>query len=208
MDCAATSHCEEIAMHISVSNPSVSNTALEAAPRGMAIRFVAGTGAGRTEGAAFDAALVAAGACEQNLFHLSSVLPPNSGIVCTRHVTPPLERGQRSLVVLAQMRQSQPGRAAHAGIGWMQVGDNGPGLFVELHDEDRDRLESELHATLEAARRRRAAGYGPVHTVIASGRCAAEPVCAVVVGVYAGVHAPAGSNADAADGAARHEAPH
>jgi arginine decarboxylase len=200
-------------MHISVSNPSVSNpsvsnTALEATPRGMAIRFVAGTGAGRTEGAAFDAALAAAGACEQNLLYLSSVVPPNSGIVCTRHVTPPLEPGQRQLVVLAQMRQSQPGRAAHAGIGWVQVGDDGPGLFVELHDEDRDRLESELHATLETARRRRAAGYGPVHTVIASERCAAEPVCAVVVAVYASGRAQPGSNGPAAHGAARHEAPH
>lgn len=191
-------------MHISVSN-----TALEAVPRGMAIRFVAGTGAGPTEGAAFDAALAAAGASEQNLFYLASVLPPNSGIVCTHHAAPqPLEQGRRQLVVLAQMRQSQPGRAAHAGIGWVQAGDDGPGLFVELHDEDRDRLESVLHATLETARRRRVAGYGPVHTVIASDRCAAEPVCAVVVAVHASERVQPGLHGHAAHGAARHESPH
>ena len=156
-----------------------------AAQRGMAIHLSAGSGTGPTELAAFDAALMDAGVANYNLLYLSSVIPPNSRIVCNRHVTPPHEYGQRLYVVLAQMRQSQPGGQAHAGIGWVQVGDDGPGLFVELHDDNRERLESDLHATLNDMRHRRAAGYGPVRTVIASQRCNDAPVCALVVAVYA-----------------------
>lgn len=86
---------------------------------------------------------------------------------------------------MSQMRQSRAGRPAHAGIGWVQQGDRGPGLFVELHDEDRDRLEHELHLTLASMCRSRATDYGPVHTAIAPRECVASPVCALVVAVYA-----------------------
>jgi arginine decarboxylase len=164
--------------------PSASNGEL-IVQRGMTIRLAAGTGSGPTELAAFDAALMDAGVANYNLLYLSSVIPPNSRIVCNRHVTPPHEYGQRLYVVIAQMRESRIGHEAHAGIGWVQAGDTGPGLFVELHDSDRGRLDADLHATLEDMRHRRAAGYGPVRTVIASQRCTGAPVCALVVAVYA-----------------------
>jgi arginine decarboxylase len=153
--------------------------------RGIAVHLASGTGRGPTKQAAFDAALRDAGVADAELFHLSSVIPPNARIACTRHVTPPHEQGKRLCVVLAQMRQSEPGRQAHAGVGWVQAGEGGPGLFVQLHDENRDQLEHDLHATLDDSRRRRAAGHGPVRILIASQRCGREPVCALVVAVYA-----------------------
>ena len=150
------------------------------------IHLATGTGEGPTPLAAFDAALMDAGVANHNLLCLSSVIPPNARIVRARHRTLPDDYGRRLYVVMAQMRQSQPGHQAHAGIGWVQEGDDGRGLFVELHDADRDRLEDDLHATLGAMRRSRGeVCFGPVHTAIASHACTVQPVCALVVAVYA-----------------------
>lgn len=62
-----------------------------------------------------------------------------------RHRTLRDDYGRRLYVVMSQMRQSRPGQDAHAGIGWVQEGDDVRGLFVEIHDDDRDRLEHDLH---------------------------------------------------------------
>jgi arginine decarboxylase len=153
--------------------------------RPLDIHLCAGTGAGPTPLAAFDAALADAGVANYNLLCLSSVIPPNARIVRARHRGQPHDYGRRLYVVMAQMRQDRPEGWAHAGIGWIQEGDHGRGLFVELHDEDRDRLEHDLHATLDAMRRSRDVDYGPVQTAIASRQCGAQPVCALVTAVYA-----------------------
>ena len=86
---------------------------------------------------------------------------------------------------MSQMRQSRPGRHAHAGIGWVQAGDDGRGLFVQLHDHNRERLEQDLHITLGAMRCYRDVDCGPVQMAIASHLCTTLPVCALVVAVYA-----------------------
>jgi arginine decarboxylase len=67
----------------------------------------------------------------------------------------------------------------------VQADDDGRGLFVELHDADRDRLEDDLKTTLGAMRLSRDVEFGPVQMVIASRLCAAQPVCALAVAVYA-----------------------
>lgn len=149
------------------------------------IQLSSGTGEGPTELAAFDAALMDAGVANYNLLCLSSVIPPNARIVRGKHPTLPDDYGRRLYVVMSQMRQGQPGREAHAGIGWVQEGDDGRGLFVELHDHDRDRLERDLRSTLDAMRRYRDVDYGPVRTAIASRLCVEAPVCALMVAVYA-----------------------
>jgi arginine decarboxylase len=153
--------------------------------RALSIHLSCGAGEGPTPLAAFDAALMDAGVANYNLLCLSSVIPPNARIVRARHRTQPDDYGRRLYVVMSQMRQNHPGRHAHAGIGWVQEGDDGRGLFVELHDDDRDRLEHDLHDTLGAMRRSRDVDYGPVQTAIASRLCGARPVCALVVAVYA-----------------------
>jgi arginine decarboxylase len=159
--------------------------ALSALPRALNIHMASGAGEGPTELAAFDAALMDAGVANYNLLCLSSVIPPNATIVRARHRTLQGDHGRRLYVVMSQMRQSGVGRPAYAGIGWVQQADDGPGLFVELHDDDRDRLEADLHATLNAMRAYRDIDFGPVQTQIASTTCIAQPVCALVVAVFA-----------------------
>lgn len=144
-----------------------------------------GTGQGPTELAAFDAALRDAGVANYNLLCLSSVIPPGSRIERGRWVTPPGHWGQRLYVVLSQARSAQPGDTVHAGIGWVQHAGGGQGLFVELHGDDSARLQHELTLTLQAMQQGRGIDFGPVHTEIASATCAGEPVCALVVAVFA-----------------------
>ena len=158
---------------------------LAAPPRAMHIHLSSGSGEGPTELAAFDAALVDAGVANYNLLCLSSVIPPRAEVVRRPHRTPPEDYGRRLYVVMSQMRESRPGHAAHAGIGWVQEADSGRGLFVELHDSDPARLGHDLHATLDAMCSQRAFDYGPVHTEVASAVCIDRPVCALVVAVYA-----------------------
>lgn len=144
-----------------------------------------GLGRGPTLLAAFDAALLDAGVANYNLICLSSVIPPGSTIERRRWQTPAHEWGQRLYCVLSQAREDRTGHAVHAGIGWVHDEQGGQGLFVELHDGDRDRLEHDLRATLGAMTAGRGVTLGPVHTEIVSARCEGEPVCALVIAVYA-----------------------
>lgn len=149
------------------------------------IAVARGLGAGPTPLAAFDTALLDAGVANYNLICLSSVIPPGSTIERRRWSTPPQHWGQRLYCVLSQVREDRPGREVHAGIGWVHGAELGEGLFVELHDHDRDRLERDLHRTLASMQHRRGIQLGAVHTEIASARCDTEPVCALVIAVYA-----------------------
>ena len=161
----------------------LSTVAPKPAPFG-AITLAAGIGRGPTSLAAFDTALLDAGVANYNLICLSSVIPPGAHIVRKRWHTPAQEYGQRLYVVMSQMREDRPGHEAHAGVGWVRDKHKGHGLFVELHDHDRTRLEHDLHATLATMQRNRGVELGPVHTELASARCDGEPVCALVIAVY------------------------
>lgn len=149
------------------------------------IALATGVGSGPTPLAAFDAALLDAGVANYNLICLSSVIPPGSVIERRRWHTPAREWGQRLYCVMSQMREERPGHTAHAGIGWVRDERDGRGLFVELHDSDRERLQHDLEATLEHMQARRRVSLGPVRTEIASATCTGEPVCALVIAVYA-----------------------
>ncbi len=144
-----------------------------------------GIGQGPTTLAAFDAALLDAGVANYNLICLSSVIPPGSVIERRRWHTPPQAWGQRLYCVMSQTREDRPNHAVHAGIGWVRDDELGHGLFVELHDDNRQRLERDLHATLEAMQRNRGMALGNVQTEIASAHCGGDPVCALVIAVYA-----------------------
>lgn len=150
-----------------------------------AITLARGVGRGPTLLAAFDTALLDAGVANYNLICLSSVIPPGSRIERRRWLTPPQAWGQRLYCVLSQAREDRPGQAVHAGIGWVRDDEGGQGLFVELHDHDRERLERDLGSTLQTMQRNRGMALGPVQTEIASARCEGEPVCALVIAVYA-----------------------
>jgi arginine decarboxylase len=149
------------------------------------ITLAAGIGCGPTCLAAFDTALLDAGVANYNLICLSSVIPPGSRIERRRWHTPFQAWGQRLYCVLSQAREDRPGHTAHAGIGWVRDDEGGHGLFVELHDHDRDHLEHDLRATLETMQRNRGVALGSAQVEIASARCEREPVCALVIAVYA-----------------------
>jgi hypothetical protein len=47
------------------------------------------------------------------------------------------------------------------------------------------RVQHDLHSTLLSMQRNRGVSLGPVHTEIASSTCNGDPVCALVIAVYA-----------------------
>lgn len=149
------------------------------------IALATGLGEGPTPLAAFDAALRDAGVANYNLLCLTSVIPPGSVIERRKWVTPPEDWGRRLYCVLSHMRENRPGRDAHAGIGWVRHAASGAGLFVELHDAHRGRLDAGLRASLAAMQAGRDIDLGDVHTEIASITCRTRPVCALVIAVYA-----------------------
>lgn len=151
----------------------------------MRIHLTTGKGQGPTPLAAFDAALMTAGVANYNVIGLSSVIPPRSEIVRSKGTVSIEDYGRRLYVVMSQMREDRPGHWAHAGLGWMQEESTGRGLFVELHCHDRERLERDLHSTLEAMRRHRDLRYGSVETEIVGVVCREQPVCALAIAVYA-----------------------
>jgi pyruvoyl-dependent arginine decarboxylase (PvlArgDC) len=154
-------------------------------PGTLNIRLHPGTGEGPTPHAAFDAALIDAGVAVCVRLRESSLIPPGCKVVRAQGHTVSLADRHRWVVVMSQMQQSRPGQHAHAGIGWMQRADDGSGLFIDLHDEVRDRLLHDLHAAFGAIRSFRVATHGSVQTLLASRRCEGLPVCAIVIAACA-----------------------
>lgn len=149
------------------------------------IALATGLGEGPTPLAAFDAALRDAGVANYNLICLSSVIPPGSVIERRKWVTPREDWGRRLYCVVSQMREERPGHGAHAGIGWVRDEFTGAGLFVELHDASRARLDADLRATLRSMQAGRGIDFGEPETEIASIHCKGAPVCALAIAVYA-----------------------
>jgi arginine decarboxylase len=156
----------------------------DAAPFGPIV-IAPGVGRGPTALAAFDSALLDAGVANYNLICLSSVIPPGSRVERRRWSTPPQDWGRRLYCVVSQAREERPGHSVYAGIGWVQDPESGQGLFVELHDDDTERLDRDLRATLGSMQRQRGQAPRTVQTEIASAHCQDGPVCALVIAVYA-----------------------
>lgn len=151
----------------------------------MQIRIASAIGRGPTPLAAFDAALRGAGVEDYNLIALSSVIPTGASIVRSRFSTPPSEYGHRLYVVMAHEAAIRPGEEAWAGLGWTQEQESGRGLFVELHGSSRRAVETEIGSTLDAMKQARRYSYGKNESEIAGVVCEGEPVCALVIAVYA-----------------------
>jgi len=161
-----------------VVNAATGNT------RSMNIILSTGTGVGPTARAAYDAALFCAGVTDYNMIYLSSVIPPHCCIFREAYRTPADDYGKRLYVVQSKMTQSQSGMWAHAALGWLQEERTGRGLFIDLHDDNLERLQRDLHATAQAMQGNRAIGYGPLQAEFVSMPCREQPVCALVIAVY------------------------
>ena len=96
----------------------------------MVVRLIAGTGAGATNHAAYEAALQAAG------------------------------HEQRLCVAQSHMAQSQTGSWAHAALGWLRDERTGCATFIELQHDNLERLQRELHAAALSRRYQSAVPLG------------------------------------------------
>jgi arginine decarboxylase len=156
---------------------------------GMQIDVAGGAGEGPTELAAFDAALRTVGVSNYNLIRLSSVIPPGSVVSAPqRQLSPPGGWGDRLYVVVAESRTGIVGDQAWAGIGWIQDPHAGHGLFVEHEGHSEAKVRSDIALSLTALRQGRGAigaALGDAQIVTSGVSCTDQPVCALVLAVFA-----------------------
>ena len=151
----------------------------------MQIEIASAVGSAPTALGAFDAALRNAGIENYNLIPLSSVIPPGAVLERTRFSAPPSEYGHRLYVVMARHETAQVGEEAWAGLGWTQEPESGRGLFVELHGTSKRSVERAIESTLDSMKEARPYDYGKNDREIAGIVCEGDPVCALVIAVYA-----------------------
>lgn len=149
----------------------------------MKIILTTGIGEGDTKLSAFDAALWDAGIANSNLITLSSIIPPNSVIVSDKTTLNNENFGDRLYVVLAQKRESDVGREAWAGIGWVQS-DDGRGLFVEHSGSQKAEVVRQIKESLNDMTKYRKEKYGIINYQVAGIQCRIRSVCAVVAAIY------------------------
>lgn len=86
-------------------------------------------------------------------------------------------------MVLAEKRESEKGREAWAGIGWVQSKD-GRGLFVEHEGAQQAEVARLIKETLNDMIKYRKEKFGEIHYQVVGIRCQNKPVCVVVAAVY------------------------
>lgn len=158
----------------------------------MKISVVRGSGIGKTQLSAFDAALKDAGVYNYNLITLSSIIPPGTTVVkIPRYKTPHQEYGHKLYVVKAERRSNEVGKYIAAGIGWFQT-EGGKGVFVEheIIGETDVAVESEIKLRIENSLRDlcefRGFRYDEKHTrsSIQMTRITKNPTCVLILAVY------------------------
>lgn len=142
----------------------------------MKIIVASGVGEGPTATAAFDAALLAAGAANYNLIPLLSVIPGGAVVVRGTLDQDPSTHGDRLYVVLARRDEQEPGREAWAGIGWVQDPADGTGLMVELSGGDREAVREAIEMSLDSMNAPRSNRCGPIDHEITGARCRGVPI--------------------------------
>lgn len=151
----------------------------------LSITITSGVGIGGTRLAAFDAALWNAGIANYNLIKLSSIIPPHSEVKSSKKITNGSDDvfGNKLFVVLAENRESEHGRKAWAGIGWVQSED-GRGLFVEQSGSQEAEVKRLIKETLQSMMKYRAERFGRINYKVVGIRCTDEPVCALCAAIY------------------------
>jgi len=153
-------------------------------PRKKQIYVTSGTSQGQTQLAAFDAALLHAGVANFSLIKLSSVIPPNCQVKVERpDLNTDQNYGKKLFVVISEKHESEKGREAWAGIGWVQAKD-GRGLFVEQKGAQQAEVMRLIKDTLNDMTKNRHHEYGEIHYQVVGVHCEEHPVCALVVAVY------------------------
>lgn len=150
----------------------------------MNIIISSGTGEGNTQLSSFDEALFNAGIANYNLIRLSSVIPPKSVLKIEPYEGNGKDGfGNRLYLVYAEKRESEKGREAWAGIGWVQTLD-GRGLFVEHNGSQQAEVIRMINSSLADMVKYRTDEFGEIHYQVVGVRCEDKPVCALVAAVY------------------------
>jgi arginine decarboxylase len=154
--------------------------------RHMILHMSAAIGAGDTELAAFDDALLKVGAANYNLVRLSSVIPPGTTVaeIDGAMPSPGGTWGDRLYVVYAEQRAASPGDEVWAGVGWVQD-ESGRGLFVEHEGPSESGVRSDLAASLEQLQRGRGIHFGTMRQRVIGATVTDRPLCALVLCAYA-----------------------
>ena len=151
----------------------------------MKIQVSSGIGKAPTKLAAFDAALHEAGVANYNLIRLSSIIPPGSVIKVVKPVEEqPGKWGDKLYVVMAETRVDTPNVEAWAGIGWVQDGKTGKGLFVEHEGANEATVRRDIEQSLQALMATRQVDFGSISMEVTGVTCVHEPVCALVIATY------------------------
>lgn len=149
------------------------------------IHVTKGTGTGGTKIAAFDAALFNAGIADFNLIRLSSIIPPQSVIERSPYIKSEHDFGNKLYLVYASEIQSEAGKEAWAGIGWVTATDGSQkGLFTEHEGHSEQEVLNLITETLTAMTAYRTDSYGEIEYEIVGIPCTDKPVCALVAAVY------------------------
>ena len=153
----------------------------------MEITVVAGTAHGRTELAAYDAALADANLHNYNLVTVSSVVPADAVVPVVEEAPPLGPAGNRLTVV--QARASATPSDAHeteravAALGWATG--PGPGLFYEASGADADAVRRTVEEGLVDGRDLREWEFTDEGTLVAETETSADAyTAAVVVAAY------------------------
>ena len=150
----------------------------------MKIYITSGIGSGRTELSAFDDALFKAGVANFNLILLSSIIPPGTKVEKVQSLNWNNENyGHRLYCVLSRYAISTPGKEAWAGIGYVQA-DDGSGLFVEHHADNKTELVRLIDYSLEDMQSYRNLTYGKIQYIMSGIECTDRPVCALAIAAY------------------------
>lgn len=154
------------------------------AGRTVQIRVFSATATGPTAVVAFDRALRAGGAHDQNVIRLSSIVLAHAHVV--RAAVPPAAAGGRLYSVLIDQRCEQPGREAWAGLAWAVDRSGRGGIFVEAAGSAEEMVRAELEVSIEALLADRPYWDAAPHECEVVGVvCIDDPVCALVMAAYA-----------------------
>ena len=150
----------------------------------MKISITWGSGEGKTEMGAFDAALFDAGIGNYNLIQMSSVIPEGAEIVIGRIKRNDEEHGHKLYCVIAKCIETKKGKTASAGIGWVIDNKSKKGLFAEHCAASESELSELIKKTLETFARTRGWKDAKISYRTHSAACRGKPVCAVVCAVF------------------------
>ncbi len=151
----------------------------------MIINVSQGLGTGKTELSAFDKALYEAGVANYNLVRLSSVIPVGAEVKINQlSDNARNEFGYKLFLVYAEQRESEIGKEAWAGVGWVQTED-GRGLFVEHEGSSEKEVRGLIKNSLtDMVKYRKDYKFGEINYSVCGIRCEDQPVCAFMAAVY------------------------